>query len=671
MATAIQSLVHFCRDINVGVGKDDQCLLKAIICNMQYIHRQALYAKLFGESSYANWEMIDNTQKRMQSRKKGNMLGNCITWFYLLSFIRANKQVLQTQAPSAKTVFRPFYLVHDAITNEFKRTGTVIDLSTIVQVFFVCNIVGILPVVAIETVLDKTLKRPVKSEAQNIMIQIASEKFTPEQYASTISWLVSSSLLFVNTQSLDTEVGFQKQISQNSKDIMKVYNIQVQKSGRPSLTSIARMAQKNNISLSASSPNTIGYNDYYKFQGFTYRMRFPNSLSIDMQKRAYWLSSQRESFGWRDYAHDFLPKDLATALLEYGDVQNPEPLVIADVLNQTVIVGAPFPALQSFQNTCLVSLPAIERMGISMNEVFRLYVASYQHRVVWKEVWKLIKPVLSTQIIKDVEVFTNSHDMDCLSVSSVILYGYSKPPLGTTIKGCRITHNHPSSNQAPTSSQYGSLGVSRRSSFSSSGCSETNDGGVQAGEGGSHCSTIYPSDSASVYEHFHLDHQDTVAQAMYYNRQSAASIAANKVQDMRRKRRTETYVMENPILILPHQPLVVDHPPLTPISPHLPPPPVDHPPMTPISPSCSIQSSCDHTTEDNTTEDNSTEIWNDHEVEDTDEAENCPHECTVFLPHAFQVPPQQTDNIHHFLECSYPDEEEPDQSSSALSGFEE
>lgn len=58
MASAIEALVHFCSDVNVGTrNESEQCLLKALVCNMQYIERRPLYAQAFGEDSYVNWEV--------------------------------------------------------------------------------------------------------------------------------------------------------------------------------------------------------------------------------------------------------------------------------------------------------------------------------------------------------------------------------------------------------------------------------------------------------------------------------------------------------------------------------------------------------------------------------------------------------------------------------------
>ncbi len=70
-----------------------------------------------------------------------------------------------------------------------------------------------------------------------------------------------------------------------------------------------------------------------------------------------------------------------------------------------------------------------------MNDVFRLYVAAYQNKDIWKEVWKLIKPILSTQIIKDVENYVSLNPMDCYSTASVIMYGTCEPPEGAMIRG--------------------------------------------------------------------------------------------------------------------------------------------------------------------------------------------------------------------------------------------
>lgn len=119
MDTAIQSLVKFCTDINVSAGvPKDQSLLKTLVCNTQFVDRQALFSKLFGADSYVSWDVIANMEKRAQSRSKrgsspANSVGSIATWHTLLSFVHGHRPVFLAQPATAKTAYRPFYLVHE------------------------------------------------------------------------------------------------------------------------------------------------------------------------------------------------------------------------------------------------------------------------------------------------------------------------------------------------------------------------------------------------------------------------------------------------------------------------------------------------------------------------------------------------------------------------------
>ena len=427
MASAIESIVHFCSDVNVGTGPTSECLAKTLVANMQYVDRESLYVKLFGDTSYINWEAMANMQKRSTLKRKGNTLGDSVVWCHLLSFLHGDVTAFQGQLPSSKVAYRPFYLVYESIVAQFK--GVVVEagkpvvnnsmLSLCVRAFFISNLIGIVPMAALEYLMCKHFDRGATAESTAIMIAVSSEKFAPEQYLSTIAWLMSSGIALVDTVGMDKEIQFLASRSQDVTDAMKVHTIQISKSGRPSLAAIIKSERlkRGGGGMSDTGHNSLSYNTYFTFAGFTHRMRFPNSLSIYIQQRAYWLASQCEFFGWRDYVEDFLHKDLAISLLRYGDIQSPDPSVISEVLLNTRIVGAPFPALQLFRNKCLVSMPGLERMGMTMNDVFRLYVAAYQHKEIWKDVWKLIKPILSTQIIK---VFS----LTCISLNWPQLKGY-------------------------------------------------------------------------------------------------------------------------------------------------------------------------------------------------------------------------------------------------------
>jgi hypothetical protein len=541
-ASAIGALVHFCEDINVGTDDADRPLLKVLVCNLQYIARQTLYAQLFGTDAYANWEVVDARRKRAQSRKKGNPLGGATTWYYLLRFATANRAAFQQQPNACKVAHRPFYVVYDAITSEFRNEGGAaggVDLATIVRAFFIVNIFGITPLTALDNLLTRTLNRPVRSEAQNIMIQISSEKFTPEQYEATIRWLVESGVLGVDGERFGREVAFHRHKKKNATDAVKKHIAQVRRSARPSLIAIARKARGAGDGVTAvdaalavpggsgSAAGAGGYEKFYAYDMFLQRMRFTNSLSKHMQERAYWLASQTDGFGWKEYAADFLPPDYAGALLKYGDIRSPDPGVIGAVLQATFLVGAPFPALHHFHSTCLRNLPAIERLSITMNEVFRLYVAAYQYPHIWKEVWKLCKAIMGVQIIKDVETFVNCNRIDADSVASVVLYGSSRPPDGATLRGRRVWHSGMNE------------GVGEREEYESI---EMGGGSADDSVSVASSATLAPSDSVSVV-HGKRGFRyggDIMVQACN-DRQSANSIAAARVMEYQRRRRPDRY----------------------------------------------------------------------------------------------------------------------------------
>ena len=436
MVSSIKSLLHFCSSMSLATKEDDQSLFKTLICNTQYVDREKLFASMFGEESYVDWGALAAAHKRSEARKKGNPVGDATVWNNLLSFISGDRKALQkaqqqhvgssswlasmisggsagggdsssTSSSPPRVRYRSFYAVYDAIESTLgsksgQNMGLDADamLALSVRAFFILNLMGIVPITALEFMLSKVhvslsllyccvplgarerkrerdeplkpirlffpspsvsclgcqaTKKTVTQQAQTIMISVSSEKFTPLQYADTIAWLHSSGVVLVDTVAMRDEILHISTRNKTTEETMKVYSMQVAKQGRPSLMTIAMTASNGRNRKAAemmrldadgsSSSSSSSYDTYFAFQGFKYKMRFPTSLSIHMQQQAYWLVSQRDSFGWRTYATYFLDKDLSAKLVEYGDILSPDPSVIAEVLSNTSIVGPPFQVL--------------------------------------------------------------------------------------------------------------------------------------------------------------------------------------------------------------------------------------------------------------------------------------------------------------------------------------
>jgi hypothetical protein len=69
----------------------------------------------------------------------------------------------------------------------------------------------------------------------------------------------------------------------------------------------------------------------------------------------------------------------------------------------------PFEELLNFRKDCFTSYADNQSNQLTMTDVLKMYVAAYQNSGMWKQLWKAIHPLMSTQISKDVENFVRQH----------------------------------------------------------------------------------------------------------------------------------------------------------------------------------------------------------------------------------------------------------------------
>jgi hypothetical protein len=67
---------------------------------------------------------------------------------------------------------------------------------------------------------------------------------------------------------------------------------------------------------------------------------------------------------------------------------------------------APFRELTEFKNTCFRSFPVSQTHRMTLSEALRLYACAYQPAHCWRDLWKLQISLMSPQISKDCEAFT-------------------------------------------------------------------------------------------------------------------------------------------------------------------------------------------------------------------------------------------------------------------------
>ena len=137
------------------------------------------------------------------------------------------------------------------------------------------------------------------------------------------------------------------------------------------------------------------------------------------KKRLYYTMSQTRIE--RDhYVHKFVHEhDLAETMLQY-QVKCPDADILTDVIASTRIVSEPFAELHLFREKCFNSFSMQQTSKLRLNDLLHLYLAAFQSDCVWKQVWKSLFPVLSIQIIRDVESFVQSHPINHVHVMGMV-----------------------------------------------------------------------------------------------------------------------------------------------------------------------------------------------------------------------------------------------------------
>ena len=120
--------------------------------------------------------------------------------------------------------------------------------------------------------------------------------------------------------------------------------------------------------------------------------------------RCYLLASQGHHFSYEKHLDELVPKDVARALAD-NPVTIPDAHSIYLGIDSLAMNVRPFDEINQFRTRCFISFASHQKRDLSLTQVLKLYVAAYQAKSIWKQLWTSVYPVISPQIIRDVETF--------------------------------------------------------------------------------------------------------------------------------------------------------------------------------------------------------------------------------------------------------------------------
>jgi hypothetical protein len=106
-----------------------------------------------------------------------------------------------------------------------------------------------------------------------------------------------------------------------------------------------------------------------------------------------------------DHIHTITRDGYVNNALKSAFVQKPEHDILYKVISSMKLTEEPFKELQDFRCECMGAFPVMQLNSLRLNDVLHLYVCAYQNIAIWKDIWKQLIPLLSHQVIRDVETF--------------------------------------------------------------------------------------------------------------------------------------------------------------------------------------------------------------------------------------------------------------------------
>jgi len=138
------------------------------------------------------------------------------------------------------------------------------------------------------------------------------------------------------------------------------------------------------------------------FDAWGHAIKFPNVFSQQMKQRLYFLMAQNIPLP-AQHAHRITTDSHVRKALQVAPVRKPDVEILVKVITSLRVTDEPFNDLREFREQCTGAFPIKERNSLLLNDYLHMYVCAYQSQ--WTEVWKHVAPLLSHQIVRDVENF--------------------------------------------------------------------------------------------------------------------------------------------------------------------------------------------------------------------------------------------------------------------------
>lgn len=370
---AIELFIRFCANTNIDHRNIRDSIIKYVLAYQRNLMHQAAFKVLFGES-FINWDYIQRNLPKV----------DCAHWISIFNFFD-----FSTVSMIDKSILH--LIEKNLVTLNLK------DLNIGFHVFLLKNMNFI--------------------TAQNGLERLLVEHNVPDAYTTSLRFFALSAdaafdlnemtVVFchimtgcnVKVAELEQQIQF---VNLKEEELISSFKVKQMRAigGRP------RLRTKLNALREKMSSVVIKKDD---FESWGRSIGFPSVFSLHVKHRLYFLMAQVAIPDPVAHIHSITQDVYVCNALKVAHIKTPEPSIIHKAIVAMHLTDEPFKELLDFRCDCLGGFPIVQLQSLLFNDLLHMYVCAYQNSSIWKDVWKMIIPLLSHQVIRDVEAFVQKN----------------------------------------------------------------------------------------------------------------------------------------------------------------------------------------------------------------------------------------------------------------------
>ena len=371
---AVDHFLRFCVDSNIDHKTIADSIQKYLLAYQRNILHKGAFSALFEKASeqtntsYINWDYIEKSLPRLE----------CAHWIAIFKYIDfsavpRNKSVLQN-------------------IDKHMKTLNLDSHNLTCQVFLLKNTNYITSQLGVERLMCEHEIPDSYTKSLQFFAMSADSAFDITETTAVFCHIMRHCK--INEAEIEKQIQFVNLREEELSTSFKMKQIRMI-GGRPRLRSKLTDIQRESRSVF----------DMYTFISWGQAIKFPNVFSLHIKYKLYFLMSQVHVPSPLDHIHTITRDGYVNNALKSAFVQKPEHDILYKVISSMKLIEEPFRELQDFRCECMGAFPVMQLNSLRLNDVLHLYVCAYQNTAIWKDIWKQLIPLLSHQVIRDVETF--------------------------------------------------------------------------------------------------------------------------------------------------------------------------------------------------------------------------------------------------------------------------